>query len=65
MKTVHGSVLFEASVLNSLFCSDTNTLPQYLPCSTSIAHFETALTSRGDVRTQRSLKCTPASEVLC
>lgn len=57
--------LFEASVLNNVFCSDTNTLPLYLPRFTSIADFETVLTSRGDVCTQRSLKCTPASEVLC
>lgn len=55
----------EALVLNNLLCCDTNTLPLYLPCSTSIAHFETVFTSRGDVHKQRSLKCTPASEVLC
>jgi len=64
--TVNSTVShLEASVLNNLLCCDTNTLPLYLPCSTSIAHFETELTSRGDVRAQRSLKCTPASEVLC
>lgn len=64
--TVNGRMsCLEASVLNNLLCCDTNTLPLYLHCSTSIAHFETALTSRGDVHTQRSLKCTPASEVLC
>lgn len=55
----------EASVLNHLLCCDTSTLPLYLSCFTSIAHFGTVLTSRGDVRTHRSLKCTPASEVLC
>lgn len=53
------------NVLTSLFCSDAHTLPLYLHCSTSIARFEAALASRGVVCTQRSLKCSPASEVLC
>lgn len=64
------SVLFEAFVLNNLFCSDTNMLPQYLPRF----HFNSAFlfwsgaSHPGEMcaRTHReSLKCTPASEVLC
>lgn len=59
------SIVESVLVLPSLFCSDTNTLLLYLHRSAPIARFEAALASRGVVCTQRSLKCSPASEVLC
>lgn len=59
------SIAERMHVLSSLFCSHPNTLPLYLHRSTSIARFEAALASRGAMCTQRSLKCSPASEVLC
>lgn len=59
------SLVASVHVLTRLFCGGTNTLPLYLHRSASIAGFEAALTSRGVVCTQRSLKCSPVFEVLC